>query len=483
MAKILAIDLGTTYFKITLFDRSGGLCGTCRLAPPAAETEAGRMELPADAFGDTITQGVAELRDRAGGGLADVEAVTFATQSNSFVLLDADNRPLTPIILWPDRRAAGLDSEVRRRCETPEFSATTGIPQVSFQFMLAKLLWLQQDSPELWKRMNKVCLISDYLTFFLTGKYATEAGAAGLTGLVDIHRCRWWPEMLDRFALHEHQLPPVVRAGTDLGLIDPQAARRLGLPIACRFVVGCLDQYAGAIGAGNVEPGMISETTGTVLATVRCADHFSTQLSPAVFQGPAFRAGLYWRMAFGDVSANYLQWYRDQLPDRPDFDQLTALAAPIAPGADGLRLKTDVRLTEPEEVFEGLSTRHARGHAVRCIMEAVAYALGDQMAALSDGPLPEAIRCAGGAARSDLWLQIKADVLGVPTVATLCPEPTSLGAAALAEASLGVADVREIARQWVRLNPPHRPDPLQHQQYQSLRCLRFNSESCSLRNA
>ncbi len=81
---------------------------------------------------------------------------------------------------------------------------------------------------------------------------------------------------------------------------------------------------------------MISETTGTVLATVRCADRFSAQLGPAVFQGPAFREGLYWRMAFGDVSANYLQWYRDQLPDRPDFEQLTALAEQIEPGADGL---------------------------------------------------------------------------------------------------------------------------------------------------
>jgi sugar (pentulose or hexulose) kinase len=208
---------------------------------------------------------------------------------------------------------------------------------------------------------------------------------------------------------------------------------------------------------------MISETTGTVLATVRCADRFSAQPGPAVFQGPTFRQGLYWQMAFGDVSANYLQWYRDQLPDRPDFDTLTALAAPIAPGADGLGLRTDVGLSNVAEVFRGMSARHTRGHMVRCIMEAVAGALGDQVAALSDGTLPREIRCAGGAARSDLWLQIKADLLGTDTVATLCPEPTGLGAAALAEASLAQADVREIARQWVRLKPPHHPDPQRRQ--------------------
>ena len=202
---------------------------------------------------------------------------------------------------------------------------------------------------------------------------------------------------------------------------------------------------------------------------MRCADHFSTQLEPAVFQGPAFRPGLYWCMAFGDVSANYLQWYRDQLPDRPDFDQLTALAAPIAPGADGLRLRTDVRLTQPDEVFEGFTSRHTRGHAVRCILEAVASALGDQISALCDGPLPELIRCAGGAARSNLWLQIKADVLGLSTTATRCPEPTSLGAAILAAASLRGKDVSEIAQRWVELKSPHCPNSPQHQRYQSLR--------------
>jgi xylulokinase len=234
-------------------------------------------------------------------------------------------------------------------------------------------------------------------------------------------------------------------------------------------VVGCLDQYAGAIGAGNVEPGTISETTGTVLATVRCTDRFLVESAPTVFQGPAFREGLYWQMAFGQVSANYLHWYRGQLPDRLDFDRLTALAAQIELGADGLRLRTDVGLTNPEEVFEGLTVRHTHGHKVRCILETVACALGDQVAALTDGSLPGPIRCAGGAARSNVWLQIKADVLGVATAPTVCSEPTSLGAAMLAKASLEGIEVGTIARQWVHLQEPRCPDPKRHRQYHLLR--------------
>jgi xylulokinase len=467
VAKILTIDLGTTYFKFTLFDRDGRLLETCRMTPPLSTTDASRMELCACAFTLAIDHGITELASRVG-GLGDVEAVTFATQTNSFLLLDAKGIPLTPIILWPDRRAIELEAEVRERCEIPAFSVTTGVPQIGFQFMVAKLLWLQRQSSEIWKRAGKLCLISDYLALLLTGKHVTEAGAAGLTGLVDIHRCQWWPELLTRFEIDRRILPAIVRAGSDLGPIAPAAARQFGLPASCRFVVGCLDQYAGAIGAGNIAAGMLSETTGTVLATVRCADRFADQAGQRVFQGPAFRDGLYWRMVFGDVSANYLQWYRDHLPGRPPFEQLTALAEAIAPGAGGVRLKTSIGLIEPEHVFEGLTPRHTPGHAVRCIMEAVAVALGEQIAALCDDAVPEEIRCAGGAARSELWLQIKADVLGMAAAATTCPEPTSLGAAMLAEATRSGSDPRQVAQRWVQMKPPHWPDAERHEQYRAI---------------
>lgn len=468
MSKILAIDLGTTYFKFTLFDRGGRLCECCRIEPPTVADRPGILEMPPDGFLAAIQRGIAEIGNRVKGDLSDVEAVTFATQTNSFLLLDANHHPLTPIILWPDRRAETLEAEVCNRASLAEFSATTGIPRMNHQFMLAKLLWTKKKSPEIEKQTNKLCLISDYLTFLLTGMHVTEAGAAGLTGMLDIHRCQWWPAMLDRFEIDGGLLPTVVRAGTDLGQITVSAAQRFGLPVTCRFVVGCLDQYAGAMGTGNVEPGMLSETTGTVLATVQCADHFSTQLGSDVFQGPAFREGLFWRMAFCDISANYLQWYRNQLPDRPDFETLSSLAEPIVPGAEGLRLRTDVGLANLDRVFVGLTPQHTRGHAVRCIMEAVAVALNNQTAALSDGSAQREIRCAGGAARSDVWMQIKADVLGAATIATQCSEPTSLGAAMLAEAAITGADVCQVARQWSSLKAPHHPDAPRHALYRTL---------------
>ncbi|MGO8748653.1 MAG: FGGY-family carbohydrate kinase [Thermoguttaceae bacterium] len=468
MAKILVIDLGTSYFKFALFDRGGQLCGLAQREPPLQRPVAGRLELAAGDFVRTIADGIAEGGCQAG-GLSDVEAISFATQTNSFLLLDDRQRPLTPIILWPDRRAENLGAAIQARFGLPGLTATSGISALNFQFVLAKLLWLRCHEPAIWPRIGRLCLISDYLTQLLTGRHITEAGTAGLTAMADIHRCQWRDEILAQLELDRDWLPEIVRAGTDLGPITRAAAAEFGLPATCRFVVGCLDQYAGAIGAGNVEPNMISETTGTVLATVRLAEKFAPDLPLAVFQGPAFVEGQYWRMAFGEVSANYLQWYRELLPDRPGFEILTGLAATVAPGADGLTLATDSPPSTPEAVFRGWTARHTRGHAVRAILEAVARALSEQVASVSGGTLPAEIRSAGGAARSALWLQIKADVLGVPVRATHCPEPTSLGGAVLAESALGSASVPAIAAEWVRLGQVYRPDRERQQLYEELR--------------
>ena len=145
MASVLVIDLGTTYFKFTRFDRDGRLCATVSLAPPLCSPRPGRLELEADAFCEVLIRGIGQLRERAGeADWAAVEAISFATQTNSFLLMDAAGKPLTPILLWPDRRTADLDAEVRQRCAAAGFATTTGVPQLNPCFMIAKLLWLQR---------------------------------------------------------------------------------------------------------------------------------------------------------------------------------------------------------------------------------------------------------------------------------------------------------------------------------------------------
>src|SRR6185437_15426237 len=142
--------------------------------------------------------------------------------------------------------------------------------------------WLRKHEPELFQRAKRFCYISDFLTLWLTGLHRTEAGIAGLSGACNIQSLQWWkPGHPD---VPENWLPKVERAGADLGMLLPDVADIFGLPRNCRFIVGSLDQYCGAVGTGTVNPGAVCETTGTVLAAVRCSDHLETNLAPDVYQ-------------------------------------------------------------------------------------------------------------------------------------------------------------------------------------------------------
>ncbi len=457
MSSTLTFDLGTTYFKGALFDGHGALRALARRRVEATHPSPGRWELSVEAFHGALCGLAGELKE-AIGTLQDVEAIGFATQTNSFVLLDGHDRPITPLILWPDERARDSYPSVDTILEGVVDYAQTGVPAVGPQFMLAKLLWLGKHQQDLWRQARRLALIGDFLALWLTGEHVTEAGAAGLTAMVDIRRLCWSAAVLERLGVPVEWLPSVARAGTDLGTIRREAAAALGVPEACRVVLGCLDQYAGAIGAGNVTPGGLSETTGTVLATVQCVDRLAQEPDGDVFQGPAFEDGLFFRMVFGEVSANLLERYRDSLPERPSFDELTRAASEVPAGAEGLRLSAEPHRASLEEMFAGRRSQHQRGHEVRAILEAIAEALAGQVGRLTGKAAPEGIRSVGGAARSDVWRQIKANTLGCPVVATTCPEPTSLGAAILATATLRGEPVPGLADQWVETLPPDLPE-------------------------
>jgi xylulokinase len=230
---------------------------------------------------------------------------------------------------------------------------------------------------------------------------------------------------------------------------------KFGLPESCRLVMGCLDQYAGAIGTGTTLPDAICETTGTVLAAVRCADQLDENPAPNVFQGPAWDAKHFWQMSFSSTSANLLEWYRNSLPDRPEYEELSRLAGEARDSDVVIEpFEADVPI---EQCFRHVRSEHSRGQVVRAIMHRVAESLKAQFADLAGGAMPSEIRSAGGAARSDVWLQIKANVLGTKFVAMECEEPTSLGAAMLAHHGVTGESLESIVQKWVRVRKMFEP--------------------------
>jgi len=431
MSRILTFDLGTSYFKVCLFDEDLQLIARHSVTVPVTAPKPGQCELPIADFQRTLKDAVAEV-SRQAKGVRDVTTVCFASQANSFTLLDASDSPLLPILIWRDQRAQDVDAFLQEYAGGADFYASTGIAQLDHQFMVAKLHWLRSHAPALLERTRRVFTISDYFIWWLTGNHLAEAGLAGLTGLIDIHRLEYRPQALQLLNLQAASLPTVVRAGSDAGPLRNQLIDAWGLAPNCRLVMGCLDQYAGAIGAGITSAGGVCETTGTVLATVRCASEFDNDAGAGVFQGPAFSPGIYFQMVFSNLSAGVLERYRNRLPDHPTFEELDGLAAAVPSGAEGLKLNRHACCDDGTDWFDGRTAAHQRGHEVRAVLEAVAWELKEQVNVLCRSDSPNTIRACGGAARSPLWLDIKREIVGCSVVRVNSSEPTSLGAARLA---------------------------------------------------
>jgi xylulokinase len=187
-----------------------------------------------------------------------------------------------------------------------------------------------------------------------------------------------------------------------------------------------------------------------------------------VFRGPAFDPALLFHMSFSSTSANLLEWYRNQLPDRPGFEALAALAAEEADD-DSIVIEPLVEGEPIDRCFRHVRPEHRPGQVVRAIMQRVARSLAEQVRALCPDRLPEQISSAGGGARSGLWEQIKANTLGVRFVVTDCAEPTSLGAAMLAARALRWEPSGQLPQSWVR--PGAVFEPAQRGNGASARCL------------
>jgi xylulokinase len=452
MDLVMGMDLGTTYFKVGLFDRQGALAGLGREAVPV-EGPPPRAELPVAGFWATLKSALAEAMNQADASAGDIRAVGYSSQANSVLLLDADDQPLTPLVLWTDRTQTPSDAFVTL-FERGDFLERTGLGvEVNPGFAALKLqTWRESD---LWAKSRRAMTISDYLTFSLTGKHLADAGTSALLGLEETRELRWWPTALDALGLDASLLGELVPPGHQAGPARGPAADLLGLTPRCLLAVGSLDHHVAALGAGVGSLAEVSESTGTVLACLNLSDRWTPK--PGCVAGPHVGRAGWFQLAFESDGAAVLEWYRRTHAPDLTFDDLASAAAEVPPGSEGLRAQPHANQQPGLRGFAGRQPRHGHGHYVRAIMEHIADTLADLLDTLRDEKPPRLLATGGGAV-SDLWLQIKADRLGLEMVRSDCREPACRGAAMLAAVGAGwFDDLRNAQTAWVRASARFHP--------------------------
>ena len=353
----------------------------------------------------------------------------------------------------------------------------TGLRQAGGQsrargFTAPKLLWVRDEEPGIFDQARTVLLPKDYVRLLMTGEKATEPSDAAGTLLFDVRRGLWSHEMVSALRLDIEMLPAVLGSSGLTGRLTPAAAEALGLRPGTPVVGGGADNAAAAVGSGVVAQGAMQTsigTSGTVVAPIG---------RPRVDPGMRIHSFNHavddtWYLMGVVLSAGAaLAWFRRALsgPEgaAPAYDELIAGAAATPPGADGLTFlpylsgeRTPHADSNARGVFAGLHAGHERGHMVRAVLEGVTFALRDSLELMRrlNVDAREAV-AVGGGARSTMWRQMQADVLGMPVVTVGPSGGAPYGAAVLAAAgSGGFGSVEEACRAWIRPLDRIEPDP------------------------
>jgi xylulokinase len=472
---ILSFDLGTTALKTALIGQEGKPLAvyTSEYTPQAPQPDWAEM-LPEDYWRAAVAGTHAVLR-QAGVHPASVEAIGFSSQGQTFVPIDSTGRPLYNAIVWVDNRAQSIAHEWEAAWLSPErFYRISGYTDIPAALTVFKIAWLARHAPGA-HRAWKFLLLPDYLIYRLTGETATDYITARMSGLYDLQTGDWEPRLLDSAGVRREQLPVVLSPGSVAGRLLPQAAAVLGLCPGISVSVGANDQIAGAVGAGNVRAGIVTETTGTALALIAT--------TPTLLEGKSLCVGrhavpeLSYAMTVATTSAIVLKWFRDLCAPGQEYTEFLRGVEAIPPGSDGVCVSPNfmgsgLPFPDPNArgAIAGLTLGHTRAHLARAIMEACTCMLQQYLVPITDlGLSVRTIRSLGGAARNDLWLQMKADLLGIVVERPACADAASLGAAMLAAAGTGrFTTITEASEVWYRSERFFEPDPAAHQIYREV---------------
>ena len=366
-------------------------------------------------------------------------------QMHGLVCLGEQGRVLRPAILWNDQRTAAECAEIERRVGLERLIELTGNRALT-GFTAPKLLWLQHHEPEVYSRIRRILLPKDYVLYRLTGEHGIDAADASGTLLFDVRQRRWSDEVVEALEIPPEWLPPVTESTVHGGAGDQQAA---------------------ALGVGVVEPGTLSVVLGTSGVVLAALPEYRSEPQGRVHVFCHAVPGTWEAMGVMLSAAGALQWFRDALAPGASFEQLVAEAQEWPPGAESLTFlpylsgeRTPHADPSARAMFEGLSLRHGRGGLVRAVLEGVAYGLRDSLELLRGLGVDAQIgRASGGGARSRLWLEIVASVLGVPLELTEVGEGSAYGAALLAGVSNGVfANAQEAVERCVRVRDRIEPN-------------------------
>jgi len=473
------IDLGSTNIKVTVYDEQFQLVDR-QSRPVSYIRENGFVEFDAYAYCRDLIGLVADMV--AANQVASLKQIAFTGQAESLVVLGEDGKPLMNAISWMDERSTA-ECEMLSEQFSPELcEAVTGQMAVLPTWPATKILWLKHNRPDVYENAAAYMLLKDYIVYCLTGEKKADMSIATFSFYFDIYNKRYWQEMLDAIGVSESQLPVLAEPCSVAGSLLPEVAAQMGLTTETKVNVGTLDHFAGMIGTGNIQPGGITLSTGTVMAlAAMCGKPAPRSCGIAMHYG--FLPDTHVMLPVAESGGVSLEWFRRTCMNGMNYDEMNAILAQRQPN-ELLFLPYLVGTNSPEfdtqanGVFWGLRQEHDACDMAAAVMEGVAFVLRKNCDYIAkNGVKPTSIIATGGGAKSPIWCQMQADITGLPVRIPKEKEAACLGAAMIAAISDGRFESYEAAVEaCVTMQHQYDPNPTERTQ-------RKYRRFCSLYNA
>jgi len=474
---VLGIDAGTGSLRAGLFNLQGQPLGFAERSYVTHYPNPGWAEQHPASWWDALVGAVQECLTLSGAERNRVIGLAIDAPCN-ILLIDQDGTPLTESLIWMDLRGT---EQARRLTDTHDPVLRYCGEDVPAEWPLPKLLWLKEHERARWERAAHIVEQMSWLTYRLTGTWATPLNSAAAkwhyrSSAADGIPTGWPVSLLNAVGLKDavDKLPEtIVPMGGKAGELTTHAAQELGLRPGIAISMSGIDAHAGMVGMNVTAPGTLALITGT--STCQLAQSRKAVFDPGLW-GPFEDAVIQgeWTLEAGQSSTGgTVRWLLDMLggtlqqgEDR--YVAADAAAAAVAPGADGLTVldywqgsRTPIKDPQARGTIWGLTSAHGVGHLLRAVYEATAYGNRRILDMLQGMNVPtNQILACGGGTRSKLWLQILADVAQLPIALTEVPDAVALGSAMCAAVGASAfPDLASAGTAMVHTGAVIEPDP------------------------
>ncbi len=466
----IGIDLGTSAVKLLLMDELGSIKNVVSKEYPLYFPKPGWSEQNPEDWYTQVIAGMKELL--AGFEKSELAGISFGGQMHGLVILDKDDQVIRPAILWNDGRTAKECSYLNEEIGREKLSAYTA--NIAFTgFTAPKILWVKENEPENFARIEKIMLPKDYIAYKLTGVHCTDMSDASGMLLLDVKNRQWSREMCELCGVRKEQLATLYESYETVGTVKEEIAKELGISKQVKVAAGAGDNAAAAVGTGTVSDGSCNISLGTSGTIFISSDSFGVDKNNAL-HAFAHANGHYHLMGCMLSAASCNKWWMEEIIGTEDFageqKAITKLGEnhvyflPYLMGERSPHNDPDARGT-----FIGMTMDTTRADMTQAVLEGVAFALRDSLeVAKSLGIKIERTKICGGGAKSPLWKKMISNILNVKVDVIESEEGPALGGAMLAAVADGAfKNVEEAAEKIVKVVETIEPEKTLVEKYEA----------------